>query len=320
MVTNMIRPNLKLIMQAFFIFFSSTLHASDNLTTKSENKAEQSEEVQIKKIVWTGCGITKKAFMADIAKAYEEKYGVIIDLKGGGATKGIRDTKKGVSHIGGTCRIPLQNRIEGSMLLKLILVAWDALVVIVHKDAPIDDIQKQELIDVLEGKIAYWNELSGWKGAPDDTQKIDVFTRSSKISGVGYTLRTILFKDVDKEFSSTKSFPSSGPLEKGIEKDINSFGVTGISSARKRNVKVLNLNGIKPDYETIKSGNYTMYRPLYLTYTSLYKLPKNEKKEVKRFLEFIKSDEAAAIIKANGVVPFKEGFHLVKQRKDIFGN
>lgn len=63
-----------------------------------------------------------------------------------------------------------------------------------------------------------------------------------------------------------------------------------------------------------------MYRPLYLTYTSLYKLSKNERKEVKRFLEFVKSDEAAAIIKANGVVPFKEGFHLVKQRKDIFGN
>ncbi len=308
--------NLKLLIQAFFILFSSVLHADDNLATEP-NKAENTP---IKKIVWTGCGITKKAFMADIASAYEQKYGVVIDLKGGGATKGIRDTKAGTSHIGGTCRIPLHNREEESMLLKLILVAWDALVVIVHNDAPINNIKKQELIDILNGEIEYWNELSDWQGKPDNNRKIDIFTRSSKISGVGYTLRNLLFNDFGKEFSSSRTFPSSGPLEKGIEKEKNSLGVTGISSARKRNVKILTLNDIKPDYETIKSGNYLMYRPLYLTYTSLYKLPKNERKEVRRFLEFIKSDESAKIIKANGVVPFKEGFHLIKQRKDIFGS
>lgn len=314
----MLTSKLKLFVQALFIIFSSSLYAADtSVATTNEVKPE---DIPVKKIIWTGCGITKKAFMADIASAYEKKYGVIIDLKGGGATKGIRDTKAGISHIGGTCRIPLHNRKEESMLLKLILVAWDALVVIVHPDAPIDDIKKQELIDILTGKIVYWNDLAGWKGNPDDKQIINIFTRGSKISGVGYTLRKILFDDVDLEFSSTRSFPSSGPLEKGVEREKYSFAVTGISSARKRNVKVLNLDGVKPDYETIKSGNYQMYRPLYLTYTSLYRLPKNEKKEVRRFLEFIKSEEAAKIIKANGVVPFKEGFHLVRKRKDIFGN
>ncbi|MCW8932967.1 MAG: substrate-binding domain-containing protein [Gammaproteobacteria bacterium] len=298
------------------MLFSITLYADNELS----NNSAESDDVKIKKIIWTGCGITKKAFMSDIASAYEKKYGVTIDLKGGGATKGIRESKSGVSHLGGTCRIPLHNREEESMLLKMILVAWDALVVIIHKDAPIDDITKQEVIDVMTGKLQFWHELSGWKGDTTNSKKIDIFTRSSKISGVGYTLRKILFNDVDLEFSSSKQFPSSGPLEKGIEKEPNSFGVTGISSARKRDVKVLNLDGIKPDYETIKSGRYFMYRPLYLTYTSLYKLPKNEKKEVKRFLKFIQSDEAANIIKENGVVPFKEGFHLVQQRKDIYGN
>ncbi len=309
-------PFIKFLLQIFLFFFSSILIAND----KPVGKVKSTEDFQVKKIIWTGCGITKKAFMAEIASAYEKKYGVVIDLKGGGATRGIRDTKSGVSHLGGTCRIPLHNPEEQNMLLKLILVAWDALVVIVHKDTPISDIKKQELIDILDGKIIYWNELSGWQGKANSQQEIDIFTRTSKISGVGYTLRKILFNDTEMEFSSTKSFPSSGPLEKGIEKEKYSFAITGISSARKRNVKILSLNGITPDYETIKSGNYFMYRPLYLTYTSLYKLPKNEKKEVKRFLKFIKSEEAAKIIKANGVVPFKEGFHLIKQRKDIFGS
>ena len=53
-------------------------------------------------------------------------------------------------------------------------------------------------------------------------------------------------------------------------------------------VKILNLNGIKADYERIKSGNDFMYRPLYLTYTSLYKLPKNEKRKLNAFLSLFK--------------------------------
>lgn len=312
----MISPTLKLLILNLLILFSVISYANE----AQVDSKKLSDGVKINKIIWTGCGITKKAFMADIALAYENKYGVEIDLRGGGATKGIRDSKSGVSHLGGTCRIPLHNREEESMLLKLILVAWDALVVIVHKDTPINDIKKQELFDVMSGKLIYWDELSSWKGGTTNRQKINLFTRTSKISGVGYTLRKILFNDVDMEFNSFKEFSSSGPLEKGIEKEKNSFAVTGISSARKRDVKVLNLDGIKPDYETIQSGHYFMYRPLYLTYTSLYKLPANEKKEVKRFLKYIQSDDAAKIIKANDVVPFKEGFHLVRKRKDIYGN
>ena len=41
-------------------------------------------------VSWTGCGITKKAFMTEIAKAYEKNTGVKVALSGGGATKGIR--------------------------------------------------------------------------------------------------------------------------------------------------------------------------------------------------------------------------------------
>ena len=40
-------------------------------------------------LTWTGCGITKKAFMAEIAKVYEEKTGIKIRISGGGATRGI---------------------------------------------------------------------------------------------------------------------------------------------------------------------------------------------------------------------------------------
>ena len=36
---------------------------------------------------WTGCGITKLAFMNELAKAYEAKTGVGIKISGGGALR-----------------------------------------------------------------------------------------------------------------------------------------------------------------------------------------------------------------------------------------
>src|SRR3990172_4152208 len=57
-----------------------------------------------KKLVCAGCGISKSAFMAEMAAAYKKKTGVEIDFKGGGATKGIREVANNKVDIGGTCR------------------------------------------------------------------------------------------------------------------------------------------------------------------------------------------------------------------------
>ena len=58
-------------------------------------------------ISWAGCGITKKAFMADLAAAYQEKTGIMVNLHGGGATRGIRDTVNKKIDMGGSCRMNL---------------------------------------------------------------------------------------------------------------------------------------------------------------------------------------------------------------------
>ncbi|MCU7937924.1 MAG: hypothetical protein KZQ64_05705 [gamma proteobacterium symbiont of Bathyaustriella thionipta] len=73
---------LRLLTSVSFYLFCTLTYAAVNIPIQ----ASQIDEVPIKKIIWTGCGITKKAFMSDIAAAYKEKYDVIIDLKGGGVS------------------------------------------------------------------------------------------------------------------------------------------------------------------------------------------------------------------------------------------
>ena len=158
-------------------------------------------------IRWAGCGITKKAFMAELAAAYTEKTHIKV-------LRGIRESVALKIDLGGTCRMPLPEYNHSELYSTVHPVAWDALAVIVHPDNPIKNITTQQIRDVYLGKIKNWKQLGG-KNAP-----IHLYVRKSKISGVGYAVRQYIFQDSGIEFDTRYKVPSSGPLEKGIEKDV----------------------------------------------------------------------------------------------------
>ena len=137
-------------------------------------------------------------------------------------------------------------------------VAWDALVVVVHKDNPVESISMDQLRGLYRGEITNWKQLGG------NDQALDLLVRKGKISGVGLTIRQLVFNDAEMDFPQDNVFKSSGPLEEAVENNPNAVGMSGISSARKRDFKILKLDGKEPDFENIKSGNYLLYRPLYL--------------------------------------------------------
>ena len=252
---------------------------------------------------WVGCGISKKAYMTEMAKAYEKRKGIKINVNGGGATKGIRQVAAQKADMGGSCRFHLpDNELEQSVEFEP--VAWDALVVIVNKNNPVDNISFAQIRDVYLGKITNWKQLGG-KDAP-----IHLFIRKGKISGVGYTIRKLLFANPKQKFVASKTFKSSGPLEKAVLKDPDAISISGISSARLRDLKLLKLDDKYPDYDTIQSGQYVLYRPLFLTYDK----DSDNIAQIKDFIKFVHSSEGRDIMKKNGVVPYLEALRLVMKQ------
>lgn len=254
-------------------------------------------------ITWAGCGITKKAFMKELAAAYSKKTGIGIKLQGGGATRGIRDAVKGKIEIGGSCRMSLPGSDKSELFASLHPVAWDALAIIAHPGNPVDSLSMQQVKDIYRGRITNWKQIGGID-AP-----IHLYVRRGKISGVGYAIRQYVFQDSGMEFVTDPRYvvKSSGPLEKAAEKDPQAMGITGISSARKRKVKILKFDGKDPSYENVASGKYGLYRPLYLV-TS----PKPSK-EVKDFIKFASSAEGRKIIRANQTVPYQDAPQLMSK-------
>ncbi|KPJ90299.1 MAG: hypothetical protein AMJ53_14010 [Gammaproteobacteria bacterium SG8_11] len=252
-------------------------------------------------IYWAGCGITKKAFMAELAAAYEAKSNVKVVLEGGGATRGIRDTVNLRIDLGGTCRMSLPETDHSELHASLHPVAWDALAIITHKDNPIDNYTREQVKAIYTGKIKNWKELGG------PNADIHLYVREGNISGVGYAIRQYLFQDGAVQFDTEYVVKSSGPLEKATEKDRYAIGITGISSARKRDVKIASLDGKVPSYENVRNGNYGLYRPLYLV------TGPSPTKKVQDFLDFATSSEGEQIIRDNGTVPYSEGLALMRK-------
>ena len=186
----------------------------------------------------------------------------------------------------------------------MIPVAWDALVVVVHKDNPLESIPLSQLRDIYQGKITNWKDLGG------DDKPLELLIREGKISGVGYSLRKHLFEDYAMEFVSEHVYPSSGPLEKAVEQNTNAIAVTGVASAYKRDFKILKLEGLEPSFENIRTGTYLIYRPLFLVYN-----PNGpNSKEADKFIQFALGSTGREVIRKNQVVPYFDGMLLIQKR------
>ena len=266
-----------------------------------------------KVIKWVGCGISKLGFMQDLAKEYEKQTGLKIKLEGGGATKGLRQVASGESQLGGSCRLPIVLKksdgttyvSEQEEAIKIVPLGWDALVVLVHKDNhEIDSLTTEQLRDVLLGKITTWKQLGGKSDKPTN-----LYVRKGKISGVGLTLRQQLFNNVDQEFAKTaKVLGSSGKIEKAVEKDPLGIAVSGISSTRHRNVKILKLDNVEPTMENLKTAKYTLYRILFLVAPRDYE----SNPDIKAFIDYALSIEGQKVIKKAGTLPYRMGIGLLR--------
>ena len=249
------------------------------------------------------CHVSKDAYVTDLVTAYQKESGVHIEVRDGNSTSAIRDVHIGVADIGGTSR----DLVPGETYqtdVELLPVAWDALAIIVHKDNPVDNISLDQVKAIYTGRIRYWTELGG------TDQKIEVYAHKNKISGNGRTLRELLFSNTDKTLYTSRVFDYGEQLEQAVIQNPNAIAITGVSSAHTQDVKIVALDGMKPSIENIKTGNYSLYRPLFLTYD-----PHSPNIEsIQDFIRFVLSQSGRDVMYANGVVPYREAMSLVMKK------
>lgn len=238
----------------------------------------------------SGCSVSNVGYLADLAKEYEKRTGVKVLVRGGGSVLGIEDLRSGKVDFAAACRPKTSADPEE---ISFIHVAWDALVFIVHPSNSIKNITLEEARGIYEGRITDWRQLKGQK-AP-----VKVFISRSKrgLSGVEASTKSLVLKNNEPaESDHTVFVASSGIVEQMVETTAEGFAATGYTSARKRAVRMLKLNGIYPTTKNIIQKKYPLKRPLYIL------IPKNPKPAVKKFVDFVLSKDGQQFIHSLNVI------------------
>ena len=245
-------------------------------------------------ITGSGCSISNVGYLADFAKEYEKRTGIKVLVRGGGSILGLEDLSSGKVDFAASCRARTAGDPED---LQFIQVAWDALVFIVHKSNPLNSISLDEVRAIYAGKITNWKELKG----RDEPIKLLISDPRKGLSGIESSAKEMIFggKEIVKESiksSNLVSVASTGIAEQMILKIPEGFAISGFTSARKRDVKILKVGGVSPDKKNISSGKYKLRRPLFIL------VPQKPKPEVKQFMDFVLSKEGQRLISSYGAV------------------
>ena len=251
---------------------------------------------------YTGCGVVRAVISKSVKEYFLKTHpGCQIDIVGKGDQVGIRESTAGISDLGGTCRHKLD--VPEEKYAHLVPFAWDAIVVAVNKDNPIQNISSENLKKVLTGDITNWKQLNG-ENAP-----IQLFIRPGKNSGVGRMTRELLFADPNVEYSTkAKTFFSTTPLEKALENDRYGIAVTGLYSARTRKgLKIIKLDNIAPTNENIRTASYPLFRPLYLVFNL-----EETSQEGKEFINLVLSEKGQSLLRKDGIIVLSDAKNLWK--------
>ncbi|MEW6553906.1 MAG: phosphate ABC transporter substrate-binding protein [Actinomycetota bacterium] len=219
----------------------------------------------------------------------DENPDVTVNVQGGGSSVGISNVAEGVVDIGNASR-GLKDE-EKDLGLMDHEIALDVIVVIVHKDVPLEGLTADQVYNIFTGKVTNWKDVGG----PDQT--INVVVRD-EASGT---------REMFDEKALKKEVPMAGAIEtnsNGIMRQTVSstpYSIGYISLGYlDSSVKALEYGGVEGSKETAVDKTYPLSRYLHMfTKGSATGL-------AEAFIEFVLSDEFQNEVVAEEYIPMTE--------------
>jgi phosphate transport system substrate-binding protein len=172
--------------------------------------------------------------------------------------------------------------------LSTLMIAKDAIAVIVNPKNPIDDLSMDQVRSVFSGKVTNWKELGG---LPHPI----VLVNREEGSGTRESFQKFV---MEKEEISLDSLVqnTNGAIRQVVSNDPNAIGYLSLGLVSDQ-VKALKVSGIEPNLANIEHGKYTLVRPF------LFVLDGEPTGQAKAFLEFVLSPTAQKLLAKEGLVP-----------------
>lgn len=226
-------------------------------------------------------------FAEALAEEFMKKHpDVLINVQGGGSSAGARAALTGVAQIGTLSR----ELKPDEMRLKPIVIARDAIAVIVHPSNPMKNLSMSQIREIFSGKLTKWSGIS----LTDVDREIHVITREEGsgtrgafdelVMGTGEVTPRAVVQD------------SNGSVRETVADDPGAIGYISLGLVDRR-VKALAIDGIAATRQNVLNGKYRIVRPF------LFVVMEEPRGEIKDFIDFVLGPEGQTLLASEGLIP-----------------
>jgi phosphate transport system substrate-binding protein len=178
--------------------------------------------------------------------------------------------------------------------LHMVVIAAEAVAVVVHPQNPLDDISAEALKAVFfSGAIRDWAELTGGK----KHGPIHVLGVNPKTSGTGdLFVSTIAGDDKPKYLAGAAITDYSDDTVSKVAADPDAISFSGMGNVG-ASVKAVTINAVQPTEKTILDTSYVLNRKLFVITEGA---PKKGRRD---FIKFLLGERGQRIARSEGITP-----------------
>ncbi len=220
-----------------------------------------------------------------------------VTVTGGGSGVGISALIEGTTDIAQASRKikfdEKQKLQEGGKTVKEVIVAYDALAIVVHPQNKVTDLTREQLEGIFTGKITNWKEVGG------EDLKIIPYSRETS-SGTYEFFKESVLKNKNY-MNGIMSMPATGAIIQSVSQTRGAIGYVGLAYLNK-DVKAVHVSYdsgrtfVEPSVANAKNKTYPIVRPLYYYYVT------SSEARVKPFIDYILSAEGQKIVSETGFI------------------
>jgi len=247
-------------------------------------------------LLWRGDHATARAIMEELSKQYAKEKKGKITLQPFSTISGLDAVAQGTADIAGSARGRYDKRPQEAGI-NFVPVALDAAVMITYPKNPVQSLTLRQVYDLYYGRITNWSALGG------EPKDVNLYGIAAPLDGVEFSVRDLVFRNGDQRVAAPRLYLNTTKLEEGVSIDPAGLGLSTLASIHgNARVKALAIEGIRATPQTIADGSYPLYITLYLA----AKADSPKQAAIDRFLAFLESDAAKAILRKHDLVPYSD--------------
>ncbi|MGG0643164.1 substrate-binding domain-containing protein [Sporosarcina gallistercoris] len=190
---------------------------------------------------------------------------------------------------------------EAGLELTVTPIGKEAFVFFVNEKNPVQNLKSQQIREIYGGTTENWKEVSG-QDKPIIAYQRKTNSRSQKALEQFMDGTPLMKPATEDEFEDGYGIVQQRAEYRNYK---NAFGFshrfTTLELVEKHKIKLLNIDGVAPTNDSIRSGEYPLVREFYAVTAG------TDNPNVQQFIDWMVSEEGQRLLEKSGYVSLREG-------------